>query len=66
VPVTYVDPGQSLVQALDPLLRKRGADSIPPACRPAIRPCACSESLAGRGIGRKIIWFWQPPARNRF
>ena len=39
VPVTYVDPGQSLAQALDPLLRKRvvlidtaGLQASDPAC----------------------------------
>ncbi|PPA01489.1 flagellar biosynthesis protein FlhF, partial [Pseudomonas sp. MWU12-2312b] len=51
VSVTHVDPGQSLVQALDPLLRKRvvlidtaGLQASDPALRMQL------ESLAGRGI----------------
>jgi len=51
VPVTHVDPGQSLAQALDPLLRKRvvlidtaGLQASDPALRLQL------ESLAGRGI----------------
>ncbi|KPZ21680.1 flagellar biosynthesis protein FlhF [Pseudomonas syringae group genomosp. 3] len=51
VPVTHVDPGQSLVQALEPLLRKRvvlidtaGLQASDPALRMQL------ESLAGRGI----------------
>ena len=51
VPVTHVDPGQSLAQALDPLLRKRvvlidtaGLQASDPALRMQL------ESLAGRGI----------------
>ncbi|AMB85305.1 flagellar biosynthesis protein FlhF [Pseudomonas agarici] len=54
VPVTHVDPGQSLVQALDPLLRKRvvlidtaGLQASDPALRMQL------ESLAGRGIKAK-------------
>ena len=54
VPVTHVDPGQSLVQALDPLLRKRvvlidtaGLQASDPALRMQL------ESLAGRGIKSK-------------
>ncbi|QKZ03635.1 MULTISPECIES: flagellar biosynthesis protein FlhF [Pseudomonas] len=51
VPVTHVDPGQSLAQALEPLLRKRvvlidtaGLQASDPALRLQL------ESLAGRGI----------------
>ncbi|MEE5087470.1 flagellar biosynthesis protein FlhF [Pseudomonas alliivorans] len=51
VPVTHVDPGQSLAQALEPLLRKRvvlidtaGLQASDPALRMQL------ESLAGRGI----------------
>ncbi|MCY1404703.1 Flagellar biosynthesis protein FlhF [compost metagenome] len=51
VSVTHVDPGQSLVQALEPLLRKRvvlidtaGLQASDPALRMQL------ESLAGRGI----------------
>ncbi|SEM72617.1 flagellar biosynthesis protein FlhF [Pseudomonas sp. ok272] len=51
VSVTHVDPGQSLAQALDPLLRKRvvlidtaGLQASDPALRMQL------ESLAGRGI----------------
>jgi flagellar biosynthesis protein FlhF len=51
VPVTHVDPGQSLVQALEPLLRKRvvlidtaGLQASDPALRLQL------ETLAGRGI----------------
>lgn len=51
VPVTHIDPGQSLGQALEPLLRKRvvlidtaGLQSSDPALRMQL------ESLAGRGI----------------
>ncbi|RMO88732.1 Flagellar biosynthesis protein FlhF [Pseudomonas syringae pv. philadelphi] len=51
VPVTHIDPGQSLVQALEPLLRKRvvlidtaGLQASDPALRMQL------ESLAGRGI----------------
>jgi flagellar biosynthesis protein FlhF len=51
VSVTQVDPGQSLVQALEPLLRKRvvlidtaGLQASDPALRMQL------ESLAGRGI----------------
>ncbi|HEY0290442.1 MAG TPA: flagellar biosynthesis protein FlhF [Pseudomonas sp.] len=51
VPVVHVDPGQSLVQALEPLLRKRvvlidtaGLQASDPALRLQL------ESLAGRGI----------------
>jgi flagellar biosynthesis protein FlhF len=51
VPVTHLDPGQSLAQALDPLLRKRvvlidtaGLQASDPALRMQL------ESLAGRGI----------------
>ena len=51
VPVTNVDPGQSLAQALEPLLRKRvvlidtaGLQASDPALRMQL------ESLAGRGI----------------
>ena len=54
VPVTHVDPGQSLVQALEPLLRKRvvlidtaGLQASDPALRMQL------ESLAGRGIKAK-------------
>ncbi|VVO85228.1 Signal recognition particle 54 kDa protein [Pseudomonas fluorescens] len=54
VPVTHVDPGQSLVQALEPLLRKRvvlidtaGLQASDPALRMQL------ESLAGRGIRSK-------------
>ncbi|EXF93856.1 flagellar biosynthesis regulator FlhF [Pseudomonas fluorescens HK44] len=54
VPVTHVDPGQSLAQALDPLLRKRvvlidtaGLQASDPALRMQL------ESLAGRGIRSK-------------
>ena len=54
VSVTHVDPGQSLVQALDPLLRKRvvlidtaGLQASDPALRMQL------ESLAGRGIRAK-------------
>ncbi|WP_392886479.1 flagellar biosynthesis protein FlhF [Pseudomonas migulae] len=54
VSVTHVDPGQSLVQALDPLLRKRvvlidtaGLQASDPALRMQL------ESLAGRGIRSK-------------
>ncbi len=54
VPVTHVDPGQSLAQALDPLLRKRvvlidtaGLQASDPALRMQL------ESLAGRGIKSK-------------
>ncbi|OXR33296.1 flagellar biosynthesis protein FlhF [Pseudomonas umsongensis] len=54
VPVTHVDPNQSLVQALDPLLRKRvvlidtaGLQASDPALRMQL------ESLAGRGIKSK-------------
>jgi len=56
VPVTHVDPGQSLVQALDPLLRKRvvlidtaGLQASDPALRMQL------ESLAGRGIRSKKL-----------
>lgn len=51
VPVTHVDPGQSLAQALEPLLRKRvvlidtaGLQASDPALRMQL------ESLSGRGI----------------
>ncbi|WP_295472517.1 flagellar biosynthesis protein FlhF [uncultured Pseudomonas sp.] len=51
VPVTHVDPGQSLAQALEPLIRKRvvlidtaGLQASDPALRMQL------ESLAGRGI----------------
>lgn len=51
VPVTHVDPGQSLAQALEPLVRKRvvlidtaGLQASDPALRMQL------ESLAGRGI----------------
>ncbi|HEK1690470.1 flagellar biosynthesis regulator FlhF [Pseudomonas putida] len=54
VPVTYVDPGQSLGQALEPLLRKRvvlidtaGLQASDPALRMQL------ESLASRGIASK-------------
>ncbi|WP_047284562.1 MULTISPECIES: flagellar biosynthesis protein FlhF [Pseudomonas] len=54
VSVTHVDPGQSLAQALDPLLRKRvvlidtaGLQASDPALRMQL------ESLAGRGIRAK-------------
>ncbi|MFJ2362815.1 flagellar biosynthesis protein FlhF [Pseudomonas sp. NPDC087697] len=54
VSVTHVDPGQSLAQALDPLLRKRvvlidtaGLQASDPALRMQL------ESLAGRGIKSK-------------
>ncbi|WPN48780.1 MULTISPECIES: flagellar biosynthesis protein FlhF [unclassified Pseudomonas] len=54
VPVTHVDPGQSLVQALEPLMRKRvvlidtaGLQASDPALRMQL------ESLAGRGIRSK-------------
>jgi flagellar biosynthesis protein FlhF len=54
VPVTHVDPGQSLVQALDPSLRKRvvlidtaGLQASDPALRMQL------ESLASRGIRSK-------------
>jgi flagellar biosynthesis protein FlhF len=54
VPVTHVDPNQSLVQALEPLLRKRvvlidtaGLQASDPALRMQL------ESLAGRGIKSK-------------
>ncbi|PYY68170.1 flagellar biosynthesis protein FlhF [Pseudomonas jessenii] len=54
VSVTHVDPGQSLVQALEPLLRKRvvlidtaGLQASDPALRMQL------ESLAGRGIRAK-------------
>ncbi len=54
VPVTYVDPGESLVQALEPLMRKRvvlidtaGLQASDPALRMQL------ESLAGRGIASK-------------
>ena len=54
VPVTHVDPGQSLAQALEPLLRKRvvlidtaGLQASDPALRMQL------ETLAGRGIQSK-------------
>lgn len=54
VPVTHVDPGQSLANALDPLLRKRvvlidtaGLQASDPALRMQL------ERLAGRGIKSK-------------
>jgi flagellar biosynthesis protein FlhF len=54
VSVTHIDPGQSLGQALDPLLRKRvvlidtaGLQASDPALRMQL------ESLAGRGIKSK-------------
>lgn len=54
VPVTHLDPGQSLANALDPLLRKRvvlidtaGLQASDPALRMQL------ESLAGRGIKAK-------------
>ncbi|MGW8462323.1 flagellar biosynthesis protein FlhF [Pseudomonas sp. CLCA07] len=54
VSVTHVDPGQSLVQAMEPLLRKRvvlidtaGLQASDPALRMQL------ESLAGRGIKSK-------------
>ncbi|MFJ4348175.1 flagellar biosynthesis protein FlhF [Pseudomonas sp. NPDC089401] len=54
VPVTYVDPGQSLAAALEPLLRKRvvlidtaGLQASDPALRMQL------ETLAGRGIASK-------------
>ncbi|VVO09047.1 flagellar biosynthesis protein FlhF [Pseudomonas fluorescens] len=54
VPVTHLDPGQSLAQALEPLLRKRvvlidtaGLQASDPALRMQL------ESLAGRGIKSK-------------
>lgn len=54
VSVTHVDPGQSLAQALDPLLRKRvvlidtaGLQASDPALRMQL------ETLAGRGIQAK-------------
>ncbi|MBH3427737.1 flagellar biosynthesis protein FlhF [Pseudomonas alkylphenolica] len=54
VSVTHVDPGQSLAQALDPLLRKRvvlidtaGLQASDPALRMQL------ETLAGRGIASK-------------
>jgi len=54
VPVTYVDPGESLAQALEPLLRKRvvlidtaGLQASDPALRMQL------ETLAGRGIASK-------------
>ncbi len=48
VPVTHIDPGQSLVQALEPLLRKRVVLIDMQASDPALRMQL--ESLAGRGI----------------
>ena len=54
VPVTHVDPGQSLANALEPLLRKRvvlidtaGLQASDPALRMQL------ETLAGRGIQAK-------------
>ncbi len=54
VTVTHVDPGQSLAQALEPLLRKRvvlidtaGLQASDPALRMQL------ETLAGRGIAAK-------------
>ena len=54
VPVIYVDPGQSLAQALEPLLRKRvvlidtaGLQASDPALRMQL------ETLAGRGIAAR-------------
>lgn len=54
VPVTYVDPGESLVQALEPLARKRvvlidtaGLQASDPALRMQL------DSLAGRGIASR-------------
>ncbi|WP_367597864.1 flagellar biosynthesis protein FlhF [Pseudomonas fulva] len=54
VPVTYVDPGQSLAAALEPLLRKRvvlidtaGLQASDPALRMQL------DTLAGRGIAAK-------------
>ena len=54
VSVTHIDPGQSLVQAMEPLLRKRvvlidtaGLQASDPALRMQL------ESLAGRGIKSK-------------
>ncbi|MGG5290935.1 flagellar biosynthesis protein FlhF [Pseudomonas shirazensis] len=54
VSVTYVDPGESLAQALEPLLRKRvvlidtaGLQASDPALRMQL------ETLAGRGIASK-------------
>lgn len=54
VPVTHVDPGQSLANVLEPLLRKRvvlidtaGLQASDPALRMQL------ESLAGRGIKSK-------------
>ncbi|MFQ6572800.1 flagellar biosynthesis protein FlhF [Pseudomonas sp. UM16] len=54
VSVTHVDPGQSLAQALEPLLRKRvvlidtaGLQASDPALRMQL------ETLAGRGIASK-------------
>lgn len=54
VPVTYVDPGESLAKALEPLLRKRvvlidtaGLQASDPALRMQL------ETLAGRGIASK-------------
>lgn len=54
VPVTYVNPGESLAQALEPLLRKRvvlidtaGLQASDPALRMQL------ETLAGRGIASK-------------
>lgn len=54
VPVTYVDPGESLAQALEPLLRKRvvlidtaGLQASDPALRMQL------DTLAGRGIASK-------------
>ncbi|MFV0893849.1 flagellar biosynthesis protein FlhF [Pseudomonas kurunegalensis] len=54
VPATYVDPGQSLAAALEPLLRKRvvlidtaGLQASDPALRMQL------ETLAGRGIAAK-------------
>ncbi|HDS1734492.1 flagellar biosynthesis protein FlhF [Pseudomonas sp. BP8] len=54
VSVTYVDPGESLAQALEPLLRKRvvlidtaGLQASDPALRMQL------ETLAGRGIAAK-------------
>ena len=68
VPVTHVAPGQSLGQTLEPLVRKRAwCWSIPRACKPATRRCACSsKAWPAAGSRPGITWSWPPPARSRY
>ncbi len=56
VSVTHVDPGQSLAQALDPLLRKRVVLIDTAGLQAATRRCACSwKAWPDAGSRRRII-----------